>query len=324
MQRSNCFARFSGVFLVSLLCLADALAKPSEVVRIPFELYSHHFIVVSGSLNGSPGRSLLIDTGTNPTMVDAATARELRLEKTASEDTKINVLGGVVPSYCAVLDHLDFGLIHRDSVPVAITDLSWAHQEIGVHIDAVVGVDVLLGATFQIDYQSKQISFGMIRVPNSAVPVTNTARFLTVQARLNGSPLNLLLDTGGSTLVLSARGLPVSLRPLAGERIKLSNLGGETFLERVQVKELKIGKTNLGFGSAVVGEIRADGTIQGILGISSLRFKRVTFDLAALRVGFELQNMVAPTLQGARAWFGSEPATYNIEPMRTPMIASHR
>jgi hypothetical protein len=50
---------FSGTSLLSL----------ETVAEVPFELYQHHLIVTKGSIGPLKGLSLLIDTGTIPSMV---------------------------------------------------------------------------------------------------------------------------------------------------------------------------------------------------------------------------------------------------------------
>jgi hypothetical protein len=202
---------------------------------------------------------------------------------------------------------------------VAVTDLSWIHRQTGIHIDAVVGLDVLVGSTFQIDYQSREITLGTMKLPGSAVPIDYTHGLLTIQARINGSPLNLLLDTGSPILVLSPQSVP-QLRTGKAGKIALSDPGGEALIHRVWLNNFRLGKNNLGGGIAFVDELRPDAEFQGILGISPLRFKRITFDLISMRVGFDLQN-IAPTLD-APTWFGSEPGPLSVQIAKNPTMLS--
>jgi hypothetical protein len=51
------------------------LLSLETVAEVPFELYQHHLIVTKGSIGPLNGLSLLIDTGTIPSMVDGRIAR---------------------------------------------------------------------------------------------------------------------------------------------------------------------------------------------------------------------------------------------------------
>ena len=283
------------LFLLIVSSLAptnEVWAKHSDAVReIPFKLYQTHLVIAVGSLGGSEQRNLMIDTGTNPTMVDDATARELGLERLSRSGGSISVVDGSVTTYHSILPTLDLGPIHREAMPVAVTDLSWLREQIGIQVDAVIGLDVLAQLNFQIDYPSRRISFGAIRIPRSAVPMQEADHLLIVQAKLNGEPAKLVVDTGGSSLILFAERLPqsTSWRTL-GATAKLSNLAGDAELQKVQLKELRIGETNLSDSIALVGKTSTCCKFQGILGISTRKFKRISFDFRRRLVGFELQD----------------------------------
>jgi predicted aspartyl protease len=280
------------LFSVSLLALTnDVWAKHSDAVReIPFKLYQNHLVIAVGSLGGSEQRNLMIDTGTNPTIVDDATARELGLEGVSRSGGTTSVVNGSVPTYHSMLPTLDLGPIHREAMPVAVTDLSWVREQIGIQVDAVIGLDVLAQFNFQIDYQSRRISFGAIRIARSAVPMEQADRLLIVQATLNGEPAKLMVDTGGSSLILFAQGLPQSTSWRILGTVKLSNMAGDAELQKVQLNELRIGETNLSDSLALVGKTATCCNFQGILGISSRKFKRIGFDFRRRLVGFELQD----------------------------------
>jgi hypothetical protein len=186
---------------------------------------------------------------------------------------------------------MDFGPIHRRSMTVAVGNLSWMLDGTGVRIDAVLGLDALAPLNFQIDYQTRKLRFGAIRIPRPAISVAQAHGLLIVPAQLNGVTVKLMVDTGGSNLILFANRLPKSV---AGSTIRttatLSNLAGETQLQKLAVKQLRIGEINLNVSLALVGETATCCDIQGILGISASRFKRIAFDFERGVMGFELQD----------------------------------
>jgi predicted aspartyl protease len=280
------------LILASLLVLnSEGLAKHSDDVQeVPFKLYMNHIVVAVGSLGGQELRNLVIDTGTNPTIVDYRTAKELGLEPVAQSNGSTTVIDGLVPTYYSVLPNMDLGAIHCESMQVAVADLSWLREQAGVRADAVIGLDALAHANFEINYDSRKIRFGAIRLPRSAVPMSEDARLLTVPAKLNGFASRLMIDTGGSSLILFAKQMPrtMSWRDLG--KIKLSNLAGQSDLEKIQLDELSIGGTNLTDSIALVANTPTNYNFQGVLGISARQFKRVMFDFRQRRVGFELQD----------------------------------
>lgn len=293
------------IVIVATLCIAFVLAGPSkswakrssQLQELSFSLYSNHFVVATGSLGDLDKRNVLIDTGTNLTMIDGATAEELRLRRTETAASQISVVEGVVECYEALLGKLDFGPVHLQSVPVAVTNLSWVRQQTGIRVDAVIGLDVLRQANFQIDYESRKITFGSSRPPRSTVPVAEVGRYLVVDAQLDRRPLKLLLDTGSASLVLFADHLPESLAAASlSSTATISDLAGPLTLKKLNFKEVKLGRTNIGAAIAVLAKAESDCPFQGILGISATRFKRVSFDMEKRRVGFELKEQIAPSL----------------------------
>jgi len=276
---------------VLLVLHAEGWAKHSDDLKeIPFKLYRNHIVVAVGSLGGHERRNLVIDTGTNPTIVDYRTAKELGLEPVAPSNGSTTVIDGVVPTYYSVLPQMDLGAIHCESMRVAVADLSWLRKQAGVRADALIGLDALERANFEINYESGKISFGAIRLPHSAVPMSEDARLLMVPAKLNGFASNLMIDTGGSSLILFAGRMPKAMSWRDLGNVTLSNLAGQSVLRKIQLNELSIGETNIADSIALVADAPTKYGFQGVLGISARQFKRVMFDFSRRLVGFEVQD----------------------------------
>jgi predicted aspartyl protease len=287
---SNGLRWFCGLLLLLSILTPEAPAKSSDALqKISFKLYRNHLVITLGSLAGSGKRKLLIDTGTNVSMVDIATAHELGLRPAMNGTLK--AIDGIVQASYSILPSIDLGPIHGESLPVAVVDLSWLYDQAKIRVDAVVGVDVLGRSSFEIDYQSKVIKFGAIRIPKSAMLAEEVDRLLTVPVRLNGGPAQLLVDTGGSALVLFTSELPRSTTWKTLGTTRLSNSAGYATVSEVQVRELQIGDTNLNGSKALIAGTPACCHLQGILGISALHFNRVSFDFKHHMVGFEFRNI---------------------------------
>lgn len=314
--------------LVLLLawCTGGWTKHSDHVQEMPFKLYQDHVVIIAGSLGGSEQRNLLIDTGTNPTVVDIAVAHELGLDHAVKQSGTLSVVDGVVQSYYAVLPRMEFGPVHQDSMTVAVTNLSWIREKIGIRVDAVIGWDALAEHNFQINYESRKISFGDVRMPKQSVPVVEGDRLLMVNAQLNGETVKLMVDTGGSGLVLFANELPKSSSWLTlGTTSKLSNLAGQSMLREVQLKELRIGGTNLDGTIASIAGKPTCCKVQGVLGVSAVQFKRIVFDLEQRRVGFELRDQsayeavgVSPCGASYEATLCRDPSTPSRQPLPNP------
>ena len=256
--------------------------------KIPFKLYRSEMVVVTGRLGDLENRNLLIDTGANPTVVDEALARDLNLKPVGRPQDGMTIVGGVVQTYYAVLQSLDLGPIHRDSLQVAVANLSLMQGQVGVRIDAIVGLDTLEPYNFQIDYQSKKITFGRIHIA-SPVAMLETNPFVIVEARINGSPAALAVDTGASRLILLRDALPGVISNVAiGSQVPLANVAGDVTFPQIQLSELQIGDMDLSGSTAVLVTIPKCCQFHGMLGVSSIHFRRVSFDFQNRLFGLEL------------------------------------
>jgi len=286
------------LFLVALLLSSSHLGWAAKYARrtqeIPFRLFGDHLVVITGSLGEPKPRLLLIDTGTNPSVVDRETARELGLQQVGAQTNEIVVMNGTTQTYSAVLPGMAFGPIRRRGLPVNVADLSWLRQGTGIHVDAVVGLDVLDQLKFQIDYSSKKIKFGDIAMAGTRVPVSETDNFLTAEARLNGMRVNLMLDTAGSGVVLFSDGLATAASDTApGPTVSFSNMAGQGRIHEIEVTGLTLGKANLGRALAAIADQSPSRKVQGILGISATVFKRISFDFGHGLASVELTHTVA-------------------------------
>lgn len=133
--------------LASVLVSYTSVRSTEPIAEVPFELYQHHLIVVKGSIGRLNGLTLLIDTGTIPSIVDARIARKLKLH---AEPSTLISFGQEVPVKSAVLDGFSIGPLESGRVPAGVGDLSYLQ---GVRVDAIVGLDVLARTSFSIDYQ---------------------------------------------------------------------------------------------------------------------------------------------------------------------------
>ena len=265
--------------------------------EVPFRLFGNHFVVITGSLGDSESRHLLIDTGTNPSVVDRETAQELGLQEIAGQSMDLYVMNATVHTYLAVLPNVAFGPVRRQGIVVSVADLSWLRRRTGIHVDAVIGLDVIDQLKFQIDYSSRKMKFGDVAMSGTKIPITEIDRLLVVAAQVNGTKVNLMVDTGGSNIVLFRNGVPKGSREKApGPAAKISNLAGQGVVQQMEVGHLLLGGEDLGRSLVVMMDKPPSQNIQGVLGISDHTFKKITFDLGHSQAAFELKEASADSV----------------------------
>ncbi len=275
--------------VVVALSVSAAAKHNRNVQKVPFTLYRNHLVVAAGQLGNMGKRNLLIDTGAIPTVVDEALAHELGLKPVARPAQGMTVVGGVAETYYAVLQSLDLGPVHRESLLVAVANLSLLQASVGIRIDAIVGLDALAPSSFQIDYDAHKVLFGPVHTAASAVPMLRDSRFAVIETQVNGSPVKLAVDTGTSEMVLFRNTLPKTIASLSSTtNIQVSNLAGDLLAPQIQLANFKIGDYDLSGSTALLTTVPNCCDFQGILGITALRFKRVTFDFQHRLLSLEL------------------------------------
>ena len=251
---------------------------PGQCEELPFRTYRDYLVVVQGSLGGKLKRNLIIDTGTDPSVIDTRAAQELHM---AGVVGKLAVHDQVVDVQQAVFPSVQIGTLRAESLPVLIRDLGFLQKDLGIRIDAVIGLDVLSLSNFSINYTTKRIVFGVTPVSGSSVPFQSAPPWLTVRMEVDGVSIDLLLDTAASGILLFQSRIRDRLPQLIGlgER-KSSNMGGDFRLQRVLLATTNFGETDFGQQNAFVVEDQEDGSreFDGLLGPSALGLKQIAFD----------------------------------------------
>ena len=246
--------------------------------EIPFQTYRDYLIVVQGSLGDTRRLNFIIDTGTNPSVVDSRIAQKLHMTGVGA---KLGVHNQVVEVQKAVVPSLQIGALRAKFLPVLIRNLAFLQEGLGIRIDAVIGLDVLSRSNFNINYITKRFTFEAAPICGSSAPFQTTPPWLTVQMEVNGVSIHLLLDTAASGIILFHSRIRDRVPQLTrlGERMS-SNMGGDFPLQLVLLASTKIAETDFGQQSAFVVEDQEDGSreFDGLLGPPALGLKQISFD----------------------------------------------
>jgi len=194
-------------FLVWLLLVPHASGQP-QVVEIPFDFVRNE-IIVQVKVDGKGPFNMMLDTGTDPSVVDLATAKELGLKLSAAGGP---VSGGGTDKNLAYETKLPLveagGLTVKNLSAVAI-DLSKVGERLGKPLHGVLGHSLLNGRIVQIDYPNGVVRFYSQSPFTKADRQVNTAKRTVLRFRyddnvliddvfVNGKKMVGNLDTGSS------------------------------------------------------------------------------------------------------------------------------
>lgn len=262
--------------IASVLVSGPSLRSTETLAEVPFELYQQHLVVTKGSVGRLNGLTLLIDTGTIPSVVDARIARKLQLQ---TESSMLVAFAQQVRIQSAVVEGFRIGSLQSGRAPAAVGDLSYLE---GVHIDAIVGLDVLARTNFSIDYGTRMLRFAPTGREDAIAPLDILWPFVTVRMTIAGEQARLLVDTGSSDLVLFKTRMPAALSgaPWRGDKT-VQYASGAARLQRLELRQAGLGAHVWDKLPAWTLDREPHGYppgIDGVLGVRSLGCRRVRFD----------------------------------------------
>lgn len=274
-MRNRYFRLLSLILLLALAGEASARGY-TEGKPLRFDLYRGYLIVARGAAGPLKDLNFVLDTGASPTVVDRRLMQKLHLAETPGVLAGIN---GRVQTGLTTMPDLEFGAVRKDGFPVLVEDLSFFDKVLPVRIDAVIGLDVLGQTPFEIDYGSGQIVFGSVPALRNSLPLEVRAGLPMVTAEVNHVSARLLLDTGGSSLILFGKS-PVSVSPVSAVEHS-SNMIGEFERKQVTLNSLRLGQTEFRQQPAFLVQSRGDGTadFDGLMSPALLGMTRLVIDL---------------------------------------------
>lgn len=145
-------------FLVTAFVSFAQASGKQQVVEIPFDFYRHE-IILQVKVNGKGPFNMMLDTGTDPSVIDLATAKDIGLKlhplgkPGSGGGTDVNL------TYYTELPLVEVaGLTVKDVETLAL-DLSKMSERLGKSLHGVLGHSVLNGRIVQIDYPNRVVRF---------------------------------------------------------------------------------------------------------------------------------------------------------------------
>lgn len=226
--------KIAAIFFFVMLPAVAFSQTPKPAVEVPFE-FIHNQIVVEAKIGGKGPFNMLVDTDTDPSAIDVATARELGLVT----DTKGGAAtgGGTETNivYPTRLPSVEVGNLVAKDISAATIDLSKISERVGRPIRGVLGFSFLKDRIIQIDYPNSKLRF-FAESPYPRIQMgANTVNQVSFALRredgsviidsvfVNDQKMRATLDTGSSS--------SFNLTPEAVALLKLRDekeTGGET------------------------------------------------------------------------------------------------
>jgi predicted aspartyl protease len=263
---------------------ASSKAPEPANTSVPFQLLRGHLVIVQGTIGQLAGRRMVFDTGSSPTILDAAIARRLGLEGPAS---RLEMFNGNSLAQTSVLPALMLGPVTAKSLPVLVADLSFVQRDVGVRIDAIIGLDVIR-TSFVIDYEAKVIRLGALPALHESVPFETAPPLVTVKLEIEGQPAHVLVDTGASELLLFRKEHRFDLLSVIRTQTA-NNISGAFQREQVEISDVRLGDLDLGRRKAYLAAAKASISrdYDGLMGIPALGIKQIAFDFERGVVGWK-------------------------------------
>jgi hypothetical protein len=209
-------------------------------------------------------------------MIDRELMAKLDLESTPHV---LSAFNKSVASETVTLPDLRFGPVERHNLQVEVADFSAISSEMGVRIDAVIGLDVLGGTNFSVDYSKGRVIFAALAEPKT-VRFASGPQFMTVDMKNGRRLFHLIFDTAAAHLVLFRDHLQDADYQWTTVRGTGRNVAGTFPLATIVLTQARIGTQEMGPQNALVAASRkeAGSQLDGLLALSCLQPRSISFD----------------------------------------------
>jgi hypothetical protein len=273
MKNFKIFA--SLVLAVATVSTLSAETRCPADVAIPFRLYNGNLIVVKATIGTIRNVNMILDTGTNPSIISKELASQLKISERSES---LETLNGTIQVKSLILPDIQLGSFHAASLRVLVQDFATMESNLGMPIGGVVGLDILSAGPLTINYERKCVTFGSAIMFRNSVPFASTAPFLTVLTTVSGQQVRLLLDSGTWELLLFRGRLHIAPNEAhVDQASSVSTTGGSARLSWLHTN-VSLGTSDLGVHKVAIADADADPDFDGLLGFAGMGFHSVSFD----------------------------------------------
>jgi predicted aspartyl protease len=266
--------------------LGNPITTTARSNELPFRLSSGFLIEVEGRIGAQTNLKFLLDTGTTMSVVDRRIADKIKLQRRPAESLSYNKK---VVWEVTTIPEVQFGQVKAQNVRMIVGRLA-EYSEFAKKADAIIGMDLLNLSNFSIDYDAKKIIFHSRQreyTPASGEPLSEC---VILELRVQGHSVRLIVDTGFPGLLLYEERLLKRVPTLrtSGNSTRVI-IGRWLQAKQVVLPDVVVGARNGEVSGFLVKAPPPDTIpeIDGILGLATLKARRVDFDFVAKRLTWE-------------------------------------
>lgn len=265
----------------------DVVDRTTQATDLRFKRDDYDRMTVPVRVAGQGPYRFLIDTGADRTAISSTLARQLRLD--GRKDVRLHSVTGVSAIETANVPLLDITAKKVRNVDAALLE----SEHMGA--DGILGLDSLRSQRVLFDFKNQLLTVvpaeAHVREDKDTIVVTaqvRNGRLILTQARAEGTPLTLIVDTGAQVSIGNEALLrrlnkgsvkrtgPVELHSVTGERLA----GEYTVVRELTVGGVTLKKLPIVFAdSHAFRRLGLDRKPALLLGMNALRsFDKVSID----------------------------------------------
>ena len=312
-QSKNMKQLFSRIIIVHLFiafCSCAAFSQSANIqpiAEVPFA-FDRTSVIIQVKLNGKGSYNMVLDTGSDISTIDLATAKELGLSLKSTGQQATGGGSEKQQSFLTQIPQVEIGSLASKNIYAVAVDLSKSSQVLGKPLHGVLGYGVLKNRVVQFDYPKRVIRFYSSAPYPKADRNFNNERRASLPFQLgdsspiiddvyvNGQKIKAVIDTGGGGTYFAL--MPEAITSLGLEQemaqAEPDNRGvgvnGVITSRKGKIKMLKVGTINVDSPTVIFypkGTGKDNRKFGGAIGNVFLQDFIVTFDYSNKTIVFE-------------------------------------
>jgi len=262
-----------------------AAERSTAAAEVPLRIYKDNLIVVRATI-GTKNLNMVLDTGTNPSIITPELSDRLKL---AGKTESLQTINGTTRTQSVTLPCLQIGPLRASPIRVIVQNLRFAERSLGLSLGGVAGLDILGTRSFTIDYRKKKIVVGPIAPSEKTVRFEKQEPFLAVKVMIEGHPVRMLVDSGPMGLMVYRNRLHTTQEPLRFDSDAWVAGPGRITRIRWFRASVSLGKDSLGARNVAIADLDSEPEIDfdGLLGFGNMGFHKLSFDFENGLFGWE-------------------------------------